>query len=82
MKRIEAQEILQIINESIADFFKYEDNERLKIESYGRYMGAKMALIVCYDNADSIINEMGLDIKVRKAPLTKKAVKEYASRLR
>lgn len=41
-----------------------------------------MALMICYNNADSIINEMGLDIKVRKAPLTKKAVKEYASRLR
>lgn len=82
MKRTEAQETLQFINESIADFFKYEDNERIKIEAYGRYMGAKMALAVCYNNASSIVNEMGLDIKVRKAPLTKKEVKEYVSRLR
>lgn len=82
MKRTEAQGILQIINESIADFFKYEDNERIRIESYGRYMGAKMALKTCYNNSDSIVNEMGLDIKVRQAPLANKAVKEYASRLR
>lgn len=82
MKKVEALMVLQTINESIADYFRYENNELLRVESYGRYTGAKMALMICYNNADSIINEMGLDIKVRKAPLTKTAVKEYASRLR